>query len=61
MSKSEVFFLKSLMELTDSYAGVKIEVVSKELKKHACVLYSSIIYFIHDIAFTLTCFSRENL
>ncbi|XP_071861664.1 5'-3' exonuclease PLD3 isoform X2 [Bombus fervidus] len=26
MKKSEVFFLKSLMELTDSYAGVKIEV-----------------------------------
>lgn len=27
-SKSEIFFLKSLAELTDSYAGVKIEVVS---------------------------------
>lgn len=29
--KSEAFFLKSLVELTDSYAGVKIEVVGKSL------------------------------
>lgn len=43
MKKSEVFFLKSLMELTDSYAGVKIEVVSKDLKKHTYFLYSFII------------------
>lgn len=41
--KSEIFFLKSLVELTDSYAGVNIEVVSIDTGAYVCarILHTS--------------------